>query len=70
MRIDIEDCISNNLWDVKIRLNGMICNQCIMADEENGEVLVYDRLSYVKGMDYMPRKILYGDVCIMMGDRK
>ena len=41
-----------------------------MADEEQGEVLVYDLEAYIPGMEEVLRKILYGDVWGMMGDRK
>jgi len=79
MRIDLDSAYKMGiLGEVKIRFNGLELKNCILADEDNGIVLVYDfemmntfrkyNVDFI--LKEIPKKIMKGDVRIMFGDRK
>lgn len=76
MKISVEEAIRTGInRNIIIRLNGITLKHCVYADEENGFVIVldideYKRLS--RSIDYpeIPRKMIKGNVWIMLGDRK
>ncbi len=79
MRIDLDSAYKMGiLAEVKIRFNGLELKNCILADEDQGVVIVYDlemwSIFRKYNVDYIlkevPKKIMKGDVWIMFGDRK
>jgi hypothetical protein len=43
MKLTVDEASKRNLvGKVEVRLNGLICHECIMADEEQGLIEVYD----------------------------
>ena len=57
--------------DVEIRLNGLIVQYVETADEEEGMVVVHDlEATREQHAAEIIRKTLYGDVWILMGERK
>lgn len=71
MRLSVEKAKRLNIIsDVRVRFNGADLFHCIFADEEKGIVVVNDFDAFSLGMEFIPTKVLHGDVWLLMGDHK
>lgn len=71
MRLTVKDAEKRGLFPTQVRFNGITLSNCIMADEEEGLVEVYDYDLFFKHrnvFDYMPTKFMEGDVFILLGN--
>jgi hypothetical protein len=71
MRLDVDTALRMGiLGKVEVCLDGEIVKDCILADEETGEVVVYDLAALRTGMEEIPTRTLHGDVHILVEDSK